>query len=67
MNERNGDSAVAHLVARIDELALAIDELGRGLQQTWGPRLIELEKDVDALLTMMQPRAARTPDAGDEQ
>lgn len=55
-----------HLVARIDELALAVDELGRALAETWGPRLVELTKDVDALLRIMQPHAARTPDAGAE-
>ncbi len=67
MNERNGRDVSAHLVARIDELALAVDELGRALRDTWGARLIEVEKDVDALLRIMRPRAARTPDAGDEQ
>ena len=67
MQERNGDSTAAHLVARIDELTRALDHVTRELAETWRPRLLEVEKDVDALLRIMQPRATRTPDAGDER
>ncbi len=67
MNERNGRDVGAHLVARLDELMLTLDRVTRELQQTWAPRLLAVERDVDALLRIMRPRPARTPDAGDEQ
>ncbi|MDP3909319.1 MAG: hypothetical protein Q8Q14_02920 [Gemmatimonadales bacterium] len=56
----------AHLAARVAELQAALDHVTRELGEKWRPRLLELERDVDALLRIMQPRGARTPDAGDE-
>jgi len=67
MLERNGDSAAAHLVARIDELLLSLDRVTRELQETWAPRLLAVERDVDALLHILRPRETSPTDAGDEQ
>lgn len=67
MLDRNGNSATVHLLARVDQLQLALDHVTRELAATWGPRLVELEKDVDELLRILRARPARTPDAGDEE
>jgi len=67
MNNRNGHNAVAPLVARVDELALALDQLGLALRDTWGPRLLDIERDVAELVRILRARATPTPDAGDEK
>lgn len=67
MLERNGTTAAAHLVARVDELALALDHVTRELAETWRPRLLDLERDVGELLRILRERMTPTPDAGDEE
>jgi len=67
MNDRNGHDVGAHLVARIDELALALDHVTRELADTWGPRLVELERDVGDLLRILRARVTRPTDGGDEE
>lgn len=64
---QNGDNRYAHLAARVDELQAALDHVGRELDQTWGPRLLALERDVDALLELLAARAIPRPRAeGDD-
>lgn len=67
MLETNGHSAAAHLVARIDELALALDHVTHELADTWGPRLLELERDVGDLLRILRARMTPAADADDEE
>ena len=67
MLDRNGDSAAVHLVARVDQLTLALDHVTRELAETWGPRLLELERDVGDLLRILRARMTPAPDAGDEE
>ena len=67
MNERNGRDVGAHLIARVDELALALDHVTRELAETWGPRLVELERDVGDLLRILRGRMTPAPDGGDER
>ncbi|MDP3909424.1 MAG: hypothetical protein Q8Q14_03450 [Gemmatimonadales bacterium] len=66
MQDGNGDSATVHLVARVDQLTLALDHVTRELAETWGPRLLELERDVGDLLRILRGRMSPTADAGDE-
>jgi hypothetical protein len=67
MLDQNGGDRYAHLAARIDELQAALDHVTRELAETWRPRLLELERDVDALLELLEARAIPRPRAeGDE-
>lgn len=67
MLDRNGNSETVHLIARMDQLALALDHVTRELAETWGPRLIELERDVGDLLRILRGRLVPPADAGDEE
>ena len=66
MLDRNGNTETVHLIARVDQLALALDHVTRELAETWGPRLIELERDVGDLLRILRARMTPAPDADDE-
>ena len=46
----NGADALAHLVGRVVELEAAQRITARALHETWARRLLELERDVDAIL-----------------
>lgn len=67
MLDRNGNSETVHLVARVDQLTVALDHVTRELAETWGPRLLEMEKDVDALLRILRPGAAEISDPPHQQ
>jgi len=54
----NGADALAHLVGRVDELDAAQRITARALEETWRPRLLELERDVEMLLELLGAAAA---------
>jgi hypothetical protein len=51
--DTNGDGALAHLAARTAALEAALEIIRRALEQTWRPRLADLERDVDVLLELL--------------
>lgn len=58
----NGGTVYTHLEARVAELERAQAITTRELARTWRPRLLELERQVEQLLSYLEARAKTDDD-----
>jgi hypothetical protein len=63
--DHNGAEARTHLEARVRELELALALLARRWQDELAPRLLDVEQDVDRLLSYLEAGARRPDDGAD--
>jgi len=52
--DRNGADTLTHFEARLRELELAIGALTNALADEWRPRLLAMERDIDALRELLR-------------
>ncbi len=57
----NGADAGAHLAARVAALEAALEILTRELGETWRPRLLQVEADVEQLAAELAARDRAHP------